>query len=466
MRSLALKLTLAFLLVAVIGVVLFAVLVGQRTQSEFSRFLSARDQQVLVNALTNYYAARDSWEGVNDQLAKSSPFDLYLRSAVLADAQGKIIIGDERHAVGQTLQPEEIEQAVAIQVDGITVGYIRFTPTGGPRPGYGDGYGYPKDRPSSGPRPPPNNDNDFIGRIGEAALVSAGIAALAALAIGVILARTLTRPVRELTLATKTMAAGNLGQQVVVHSNDEIGQLAQSFNQMSSDLARASQSRKQMTADLAHDLRTPLSILRGYTEGLEEGRLQGSPKLYGIMHAEVEHLQRLVEDLRTLSLADAGEIRLNKRAVDPKALLERTALAYFVQAEERGVALRVEAPDGLPSINVDTDRITQVLNNLVSNALRHTAQGEVVLSASAPSDSRAVEIKVRDTGSGIAADDLPYVFDRFYRSDKSRQRAEGDDDSSGLGLAIAKAIVEAHGGTIKVASAPGQGTTFTIMLPN
>jgi two-component system sensor histidine kinase BaeS len=458
MRSLALKLTLAFLLVAVIGVVLFAVLVGQRTQSEFSRFLSARDQQVLVNALTNYYAVRDSWDGVNDQLAKSSPFDLYLRSAVLADAQGKIIIGDERHAVGQTLQPGEIEQAVTLQVDGSTVGYIRFTPLGGPGPGY------TKDRSSPGPRPPPNSDNDFIGRIGEAALVSAGIAALTALAIGVILARTLTRPVRELTVATKAMAAGNLGQQVVVHSSDEIGQLAQSFNQMSSDLARASQSRKQMTADLAHDLRTPLSILRGYTEGLEEGRLQGSPKLYGIMHAEVEHLQRLVEDLRTLSLADAGEIRLNKRAVDPKALLERTALAYFVQAEERGVALRVEAPDGLPSINVDTDRITQVLNNLVSNALRHTAQGEVVLSASAVSNGRAVEIKVRDTGSGIAADDLPYVFDRFYRADKSRQRAEGDDDSSGLGLAIAKAIVEAHGGTIKVTSAPDQGTTFTIML--
>lgn len=306
--------------------------------------------------------------------------------------------------------------------------------------------------------------NDFIRRISEAALVSAGIAALTALGVGVILARTLTRPVRELTAATKTMAAGNLGQQVAVRSNDEIGQLAQSFNQMSSDLARASQSRKQMTADLAHDLRTPLSILRGYTEGLKEGRLQGSPKLYGVMHTEVEHLQRLVEDLRTLSLADAGEIRLNRRAVDPKALLERTALAYFVQAEEHGIALRVEAADGLPSINVDTDRLTQVLNNLVSNALRHTAQGEIVLSASASSNGRAVEIKVSDTGSGITADDLPYVFDRFYRSDKSRQREEGDDDSSGLGLAIAKAIVEAHGGTIKVVSAPDQGTTFTITL--
>jgi two-component system sensor histidine kinase BaeS len=175
-------------------------------------------------------------------------------------------------------------------------------------------------------------------------------------------------------------------------------------------------------------------------------------------------LQRLVEDLRTLSLADAGEIRLNKRAVDPKALLERTALAYFVQAEERGVALRVEAADGLPSIHVDTDRITQVLNNLVSNALRHTTQGEVVLSATTLPNRHAVEIKVRDTGSGIAAGDLPYVFDRFYRSDKSRQRTEGDDDSSGLGLAIAKAIVEAHDGTIAVTSAPREGATFTITL--
>jgi two-component system sensor histidine kinase BaeS len=186
------------------------------------------------------------------------------------------------------------------------------------------------------------------------------------------------------------------------------------------------------------------------------------------MHDEVVHLQRLVEDLRTLSLADAGELVLNRRAVDPKALLERTGLAYIVQAEQQDVVLHVEAAEGLPSISVDTDRMTQVLNNLVSNALRHTRKGEIVLSAQL--EDRRVCLRVRDTGAGIEPEHLPYIFDRFYRADPSRQRGDSGhngngDDSSGLGLAIAKAIVEAHAGTIAVESTPGKGTTFTICLP-
>ena len=179
------------------------------------------------------------------------------------------------------------------------------------------------------------------------------------------------------------------------------------------------------------------------------------------MHGEVEHLQRLVEDLRVLSLADAGELSLQRRLVDPAALLERTGLAYIVQAEEQGIGLRVDAPAQLPSIDVDTDRMTQVLNNLVANALRYTTQGEIVLGAWA--GDAHVSIQVRDSGSGIAADDLPYIFDRFYRADKARQRTDGP--TSGLGLAITKAIVEAHGGSIMVESQSGVGTAFTISLP-
>jgi two-component system, OmpR family, sensor histidine kinase BaeS len=162
-----------------------------------------------------------------------------------------------------------------------------------------------------------------------------------------------------------------------------------------------------------------------------------------------------------LSLADAGELPLNRRAVDPAALLERTGLAYIDQAEQHGVALRVEAPESLPSIAVDTDRMTQVLNNLVSNALRYTSQGAIVLTASA--QAQRVQIQVRDSGSGIEPADLAFIFDRFYRADKARQRS--DSVESGLGLAIAKAIVEAHGGTIAVDSTPGVGTTFTLTFP-
>jgi len=277
------------------------------------------------------------------------------------------------------------------------------------------------------------------------------------------------------------MARGKLDQRVTVRSRDEIGELATSFNQMSADLGHASQLRKQMTADLAHDLRTPLSILLGYTEGLQDGRLNGSSTLYTIMHGEVQHLQRLVEDLRVLSLADAGELPLSRRAVDPSALLERTGLAYIDTAELQGITLRVEAGEAQPSITVDTDRMTQVLNNLVSNALRYTPEGGAITlrartedrglrtepagsQASILSPQSSVLITVEDTGSGIEAEDLPFIFDRFYRADQSRQRV--DSNASGLGLAIAKAIVEAHGGTLAVESRPQVGTTFTITLPS
>ena len=283
-----------------------------------------------------------------------------------------------------------------------------------------------------------------------------------ALILGTVLARTLVRPIRTLTEATQAMSRGTFVQ-VDIQSGDEIGQLATSFNQMSAELARAQSYRQQMTADIAHDLRTPLSILRLYTEGLEDGNLSGDEKIYKIMHQEVLYLQDLVGSLHTLSQADAGQLSLNLRPIDPKALLERTGLAYVMQAEEQGITLRIDAPYDLPSVLVDTTCMTQVLNNLVSNALRFTEEGEIVLSASANQES--VQLQVRDSGAGIAPDDLPHIFKRFYRADKSRQRTATRKSSSGLGLAIAKAIVKAHGGTIRVQSVLGEGTTFSITLP-
>lgn len=446
MHSLTLKLTLAFFVVGVIGAVLVAVLVGLRTRSEFDRFLSERDQDFLVEALRDYYAEHGSWVGIGQVLAHDDRLAYYSSKTVLVDAQMTVIVGHDKLSIGEKVSDASLNSSVRISVNGQTVGFLLVPSLNDPR---------------SSPLDPRLAERSFLANVNWAAAISAILAALMALVLGMALARTLTRPLHELTAATKAMAGGNLDQRVTVRSRDEIGTLAASFNQMSTDLARASQLRKQMTADLAHDLRTPLSILRGYTEGLKDERLQGTPAIYSLMHGEVEHLQRLVEDLRVLSLADAGELPLNRRAVDPAALVERTGLAYFVQAEEQGIALRIETAENLPSIMVDTDRMTQVLNNLVSNALRHTSQGEVVLSASA--ENQQVYLKISDTGSGIFPEDLPFVFDRFYRADKSRQRT--DATSSGLGLAIAKAIVEGHGGTIMVESTPECGACFTITLP-
>jgi len=446
MRSLMVKLTIAFLLVGLIGAGLVAVLVRQRTLSEFDRFLAERDSPALVTALGDYYTTHGSWDGVGDMLARTPALEFYSHGMTIVDANGIVVFGHEHVTVGQTAPASALQDSTPVQVGGQTVGRVAFSAP-------------PNDMDGPAGRPPP--DVAFLDRVTWAAAISAGIAALVALILGVLLARTLTRPVRELTAATQAMARGQLAQRVTVRSRDEIGELATSFNQMSADLAHASQLRKQMTADLAHDLRTPLSILRGYTEGLQDGRIQGAATLYRIMHGEVEHLQRLVEDLRVLSLADSGELPLNRRAVDPAALLERTALAHVMQAEQQGITLRVEAQAALPSVMVDTDRMNQVLNNLVSNALRYTPEGEIVLAASA--DHGDVLLTVRDSGSGIATDDVPFVFERFYRADKSRQR--DDSDASGLGLAITKALVEAHAGSISVESTLEQGTSFTIRLP-
>ena len=214
-----------------------------------------------------------------------------------------------------------------------------------------------------------------------------------------------------------------------------------------------------MTADIAHELRSPLSVLAGYAEALSEGKLPGTPETYEILNQETRHLSRLVDDLRTLSLADAGELPLLRSPISPHEILNRAVARQAVAAEQRGVTIGVQVENNLPTIDVDSERIAQVLDNLLSNALRYTpAGGEIYLCARR--SGQEVALEVRDTGSGISPEDLPYVFDRFYRGDKAR-RSSGE---SGLGLAIARSIILAHGGSIQVDSKPGKGAVFTIQL--
>jgi signal transduction histidine kinase len=247
---------------------------------------------------------------------------------------------------------------------------------------------------------------------------------------------------------------------VTVRTQDELGELAQTFNQMSSDIHRANQLRKQMTADIAHDLRTPLMVISGYLEALRDGTLKPTQARFEAMSHEAALLTRLIDDLRTLSLADAGELKLLPQAVEPRDLLEQVQRSFEPLAAEHGVTLRVQADTALPDLQVDRERMVQVLANLVSNALRYTpAQGKVTLGARQQAGS--VQLIVSDTGSGIAADKLPNIFERFYRVEASRTENQGE---SGLGLAIAKSIVEAHGGTITAESTLGKGTTFIITL--
>jgi two-component system sensor histidine kinase BaeS len=450
MRSLALRFTLVVLLVSLIGATLMAFFVWHNTQNRFGQFVVDRDRFSFVNILAQYYQANGSWTGVETVFSQQGVLvpetgqDSHHAALALVDATGQVVFSQgDSQAIEQSVQLER-GRGVPIRVDGDVVGWLRFVP-----------------RSSQNP-PPDSPEASFLADTTRAILYSALGATIIALLLGVLFARSLTRPIRELTFATRALAKGELGQQVTVRTRDELGELAASFNQMSSDLARASELRRQLMADIAHELRTPLSLILGYTESLSDGKLPPSQETFDIMHDETQHLSRLVDDLRTLSLADAGELPLTPQPLDVPALLERVVSAHLPEAQRRGISLRVEPSPTLPAVEADPGRMAQVLENLVSNALSYTPEGgEITLSAQA--DTGVVKLRVQDNGVGIAPEDLPLVFDRFYRADRSHQR---NGTESGLGLAIAKSIVEAHGGSISVESTLGEGTAFTITLPS
>ncbi len=458
MRSLTLKLTLAFLVVGLTGAVLVAIFVGRQTRQRFDEFVLDRYQTDLLTEASEYYAANGTWAGVEDSLhGRRGPGQGYgngsnggsvsnsgmLPPISVLDSDGNVVFNnlpDEMNGGDGDTGNSEIT-ALPVEVDGAEVGTIYFVD----RPGAGN----VRETPEA----------NFLAGVDRAILWSAVAAAGLALLLGVILARTISRPVQELTAATKVLAGGDLGHQVPVRTGDEIGQLAQSFNQMSADLAHSNQMRRQMTADIAHDLRTPLSVILGYSEALADGKLPGMPETYTAMHVQAQHLNRLIEDLRTLSLADAGQLSLMRRPVDPQGLLEHTALAYLPAAESRGIAISVEG-EAVKPVSVDPDRLLQVLGNLVGNALRHTPDGGRVILSTARANGHIL-LRVQDNGPGIPAEDLPYIFDRFYRGDKARH----SDGASGLGLVIARSLIEAHDGRIVVENAPGGGALFTISIP-
>ncbi|MCI0365509.1 MAG: HAMP domain-containing histidine kinase, partial [Phycisphaerales bacterium] len=244
----------------------------------------------------------------------------------------------------------------------------------------------------------------------------------------------------------------------------EFGKLSRSFNRMVGELERSEEQRRSLTADVAHELRTPLHILQGNLEGLIDGVYQPTPDHLHMMLDETQLISRLVDDLRTLSLAESGHLPLHIEDVPAADLLADVATSFSAPAESAGIAIRVEAQSlNGHAIPVDAMRINQVLGNLVANALRYTPAGGTITLSGAPVDG-GVRLKVSDTGSGIAPDDLPHIFDRFWKADKSRSREGGS--GSGLGLAIARQLVHLHGGQIDVKSQPDRGTVFTIDLPN
>ena len=279
--------------------------------------------------------------------------------------------------------------------------------------------------------------------------------------VGGLAFRRLGTPFADIMSATDAIAQGDLSVRLREKIPGELGNLARRFNNMVAELERAEQQRRNLTADIAHELRTPLHIIQGNLEGMLDGVYEPTPENITNSLDETRLLARLVDDLQTLSLAEGGQLPLHPTRFLLADLLTDAAAGFESRAAAQKVDLRVDIPDPALEFNADYDRLLQVLGNLLTNALHHTPEnGEISLHAETIPEG--AHITVSDTGAGIPSEDLPYIFDRFWRGDKSRARTEG---SSGLGLAITKQLILAHGGTITAESEPGKGTTFTIELP-
>ncbi len=478
--SLLFKLLGAFLIVIAIGTLVMTVLTTRATEKAFTLYTTRNGQlyaETLVPPLTAYYAQNGSWSGVEtylQTLAGDLPsgsgsgmmgqghgfgpganggngmFSMMGQRLVLADTQGVVVGDSEDTLIGTHLTSADLANGAPISVNGVQVGTLILTPsnlvtTGTPA-------------------------TDFLSSVRRAIISSAGIAALIALIIGAALFFQIISPVRKLRKAANAIAGGDLNQRVSIRSHDELGALGSSFNQMAENLSKAEVQRKHMIADVAHELRTPLAAIQGTLEGMQDGLLPMDREQVDALQSETALLTRLVNDLRLLSLAEAGELKLELQDIEPAEFFPRIVERARVQAQAREITLSAELQPNLPDLRIDSDRITQVMNNLISNAVHYTPRGgKITVGISHVSGSSSVVVSVTDTGPGIAPADLPYVFDRFYRADKSRSRSSG---GSGLGLAIVRQLVEAHGGVVTAESpvfhpdnGQGYGTRISFSLP-
>jgi histidine kinase len=311
---------------------------------------------------------------------------------------------------------------------------------------------------------PPGTNLERLYRSGliNALLISGLAAMLAAGVVSLYVARRIVRPVRTLADVSRHLAAGHYHERAPVQGSDEMAALANSFNTMAEALEQTEARRRALLADVAHELRTPLSGIKGYMEGLTDGVLPPEPEVFDRISTDVDRLQRLITDLEELSRLDAGVLTLNRARASAVGIIHAVVERLRSQAEEKGLEISTDAAEVLPEVDVDVDRIQQVLLNLIGNAIQYTnPAGRVVVTARR--HDAVVQVDVTDTGMGIAGEHIPHLFERFYRVDRSRARAGG---GSGLGLTIARYLVEAHGGRVWASSpGPGQGSTFSFTLP-
>jgi len=479
MRSLSLKLVGAFALVILVGAAITYVAAARTVARQFTLYVS-RSRQLRAESwaplFADYYGQTGDWAGVETLLSvlpsDGTPMgmmgqgrgrgpmygqgesgghgvmEMYLEEdhILLADADRRIVLDSAGELEGQVLPADSLDLGSPVKINDEYVGTLLVV---APESGVSSAL-----------------TGEFLAALNRGVLLAVVVAGLVAIVLATILVRQIIAPLHRLQSAADAIAGGDLSQRVKVASRDEVGDVSRAFNQMAQTLEHDEHLRRHMMADIAHELRTPLTVIQGQVEALLDGVFPLTPEQLAPIHDETILLSRLVADLRELALAEAGQLAIERRPVDLSDLIGRVAAAVEPVAAEKDITLSVEVSPSLPTISADTDRLNQVLHNLLSNALRHTPPGgKISLRAGVEGEeARDVWLEVSDTGEGIPQEQLSYVFDRFYRADPARSRGTG---GTGLGLAIVRAIVEAHGGQVSVASdgVPGHGSTFTLHLP-
>jgi len=435
------------LIVSILGIIALATVTGylfthHSIREAFSTFTVrsfTMQDRALSQVIIEYYNRTGSFDGVVEFLEENSVHFPFL----LVDPNGDVVYPSDWNPAERKLTEEELSRGQGLILPNgdrwVLVSY-RVNPERA------------------------ELERVFLARIRRALWLAGLASAVGGLLIAILLRRQVTKPLRRLDDATRRIAEGNLTERVKVESTDELGHLAASFNEMAESLEASERTKKRMIADVAHELRTPITAVRSVLEGLRDGLIQPTEEAFTGLHNRILLLTRLVGDLHQLALADAGRLSVERAPCAIGSIVGGIVETIGAQAEDSGLRLEATIAPNLPLLEADAHRVEQVLLNLLANAIRHTPEGgSLRIAAERLGDE--VLVSVCDTGPGVAPGDLPHVFDRFYRADPARASSEDATTSAGLGLPIAKALVEAHGGRIWAENAPHGGACFRFTLP-
>lgn len=440
------RLLLSYTTIILLTVSILVSIVYLATDRSFSSYVQDQARihyDMLPVMLSGYYTGHGTWDGVQHNIDEAGV--VIGASVILVDNQGRVVAATQRELIGPVFQPTGQDRLIPITSGGSTqIGQvvIRRTPA------------------------QQQVDAAFIARIGYILIASSFATAFLAVALSFLFSRWLSRPLAEIASAAQHIARGNYDVRIRSNGQGDIATLAQAFNQMAIGLRSVERLRRELVSNVSHDLRTPLTVIRGYLEGLRSGQIadrRSAQHVFDCMHVEVEHLLKLVEDLRSIASLDADILILDRRPVLLADLVAQTLARITPLAGTKQIELHHRVPSDLPYVRLDRERMGQALLNLLENAIRHTPSGGAITVSAGQMDGE-IQLAVHDTGDGIPAAHLPHVFERFYRIDDARSRTGG---GSGLGLSIVASIVAAHDGRVEAQSdgVPGHGSTFTMWLP-